>query len=87
VNPTHPVIAVLRAGALFGLGWVIAAALAWAAYGWLWALLLLLLWLAVQRVFNHTVQRLGEAIRAERDQRGGGLIPGQHDGPDEAPLT
>lgn len=65
MSAPHPVIGVLRAGALLGLGWVAAAGITWAAFGILWAVLILLVWLALQRLFNGAVQRLGEAIRAE----------------------
>ncbi len=58
----HPVIGVLRAGVLLGLGWVVAAALAWESLGLPWAVLLLFAWLLLQRFFHGAVQRLGEAI-------------------------
>lgn len=66
----HPVIGVLRAGMLLGLGWVVAAGLAWASVGLLWTVLILLAWLLLQRFFHGAVQRMGEAITttARRDE-------------------
>jgi len=69
VSEPHPVIGVLRAGALLGFGWVIAAGLAWQAFGVPWAVLLLLVWLVLQRVLHKAIQRVGEAIRAEAAAR------------------
>lgn len=75
MSAPHPVIGVLRAGALLGLGWVVAAALAWAAFGLPWAVLILLVWLLLQRLLHGAVQRLGEAIRAENASRAASSAP------------
>jgi len=66
----HPVLGVLRAGVLLGLGWVAAAALAWELFGVLWAVLLLVIWVLLLRGFHGAVQRLAEAIREETARRG-----------------
>ncbi len=58
----HPVIGVLRAGVLFGLGWVAAAGLAWAAFGIGWAALLLMAWGLLLRHFHRAVERLGRSL-------------------------
>lgn len=70
----HPVIGVLRAGMLLGLGWVVAAALAWQALGLPWAVLVLVIWLLLQRFFHGAVQRLGEAL-ARTARRNGSAAP------------
>ncbi|MBR0650348.1 hypothetical protein GXW78_11795 [Roseomonas terrae] len=64
MSTPHPVIGVLRAGMLLGLGWVVAAVVAWQAFGMLWALLLLFVWLILQRFFHRAVQHLGTAVAA-----------------------
>ena len=69
VSAPHPVIGVLRAGMLLGLGWVAAAALAWEAFGLPLAVLALLLWLLLQRFFHGAVQRLGEAVTTQSARR------------------
>jgi hypothetical protein len=66
----HPVLAVLRAGVLLGLGWVAAAALAWELFGVLWAALVLVLWVLLLRRFHGALQVLAEAIRKETTPRG-----------------
>ncbi len=66
----HPVIGVLRAGVLLGLGWVAAAALAWELFGVLWAALVLVLWVLLFRRFHGALQTLAEAIRRETTPRG-----------------
>ncbi|CAH0232035.1 hypothetical protein [Roseomonas sp. CECT 9278] len=63
--PPHPVLGVLRAGVLLGLGWVAAAGLAWEAFGVPWAALILVAWLLLLRRFHGAVQALAVAIRAE----------------------
>lgn len=73
----HPVIGVLRAGMLLGLGWVVAAGLAWASFGLPWALLLLFAWLLLQRFFHGAVQRLGEAITSETARRDAPRTPNE----------
>jgi hypothetical protein len=69
MTTTHPVIGVLRAGMLLGLGWVVAAGLAWTSFGLPWAMLLLFLWLLLQRFFHRAVQQLGEAVTTESAHR------------------
>lgn len=66
----HPVLGVLRAGVLLGLGWVAAAALAWELFGMLWAVFVLVLWVLLLRRFHGAVQALAEAIRKETAPRG-----------------
>jgi hypothetical protein len=61
----HPVLSVLRAGVLLGLGWVAAAALAWELFGVLWAALVLVLWVLLLRRFHGAVQALAVAVREE----------------------
>jgi hypothetical protein len=61
----HPVLGVLRAGVLLGLGWVAAAALAWELFGVLWAALVLVLWVLLLRRFHAAVQALAVAVREE----------------------
>jgi hypothetical protein len=61
----HPVLGVLRAGVLLGLGWVAAAALAWELFGVLWAALVLVLWVLLLRRFHGAVQALAVAVREE----------------------
>ncbi len=61
----HPVIGVLRAGVLLGLGWVAAAVLAWAAFGVGWGVLLLVVWVLMLRRFHGALQILAEAIRKD----------------------
>jgi hypothetical protein len=61
----HPVLGVLRAGVLLGLGWVAAAALAWELFGVLWAALVLVLWVLLLRRFHGAVQGLAVAVRDE----------------------
>jgi hypothetical protein len=65
----HPVLGVLRAGVLLGLGWVAAAGLAWEAFGVLWAALVLVVWLLLLRRFHGAVQALAVAIRNEAATR------------------
>lgn len=66
----HPVLGVLRAGMLLGLGWVAAAALAGLAFGVPWAVLVLVLWILLLRRFHGALQLLAEAIRKETASRG-----------------
>ncbi len=66
----HPVLGVLRAGVLLGLGWVAAAALAWELFGVMWAALVLVLWVLLLRRFHGALQVLAEAIRKETAPRG-----------------
>lgn len=66
----HPVLGVLRAGVLLGLGWVAAAALAWELFGVLWAAFVLVIWVLLLRRFHGAVQALAEAIRKETAPRG-----------------
>ena len=61
----HPVLGVLRAGVLLGLGWVAAAALAWELFGVLWAALVLVIWVLLLRRFHGAVQALAVAVREE----------------------
>lgn len=61
----HPVLGVLRAGVLLGLGWVAAAALAWELFGVLWAALVLVIWVLLLRRFHGAVQTLAVAVREE----------------------
>lgn len=65
----HPVLGVLRAGVLLGLGWVAAAGLAWEAFGVAWAALVLVVWLLLLRRFHGAVQSLAVAIREEAAAR------------------
>jgi len=58
----HPVLGVLRAGVLLGLGWVACAALAWQAFGVLWAALLLVVWVLLLRRFHGAVEALGRSL-------------------------
>jgi hypothetical protein len=58
VSTPHPVIGVLRAGMLLGLGWVAAAGLAWQAFGVLWGALLLVVWVALMRHYHGALQML-----------------------------
>ncbi|MBR0684138.1 hypothetical protein GXW74_26980 [Roseomonas eburnea] len=66
----HPVLGVLRAGVLLGLGWVAAAGLAWAAFGVPWAALLLVIWVLLLRRFHGAVETLGRSLA--RDAPPGG---------------
>jgi hypothetical protein len=66
----HPVLGVLRAGVLLGLGWVAAAALAWELFGVMWAALVLVLWVLLIRRFHGALQALAEAIRRQTAPRG-----------------
>jgi hypothetical protein len=66
----HPVLGVLRAGVLLGLGWVAAAALAWELFGVLWAALVLVIWVLLLRRFHGAVQALAVAVREELRPRG-----------------
>jgi len=75
VSEPHPVIGVLRAGALLGMGWVVAAGLAWELFGLPWAVLILFVWLLLQRLLHGAVQRLGQAIRAETAPRAASRAP------------
>jgi hypothetical protein len=61
----HPVLGVLRAGVLLGLGWVAAAALAWELFGVLWAAFVLVVWVLLLRRFHGAVQVLAVAVREE----------------------
>jgi hypothetical protein len=58
----HPVLGVLRAGVLLGLGWVAAAALAWALFGVLWAVFVLVLWVLLLRRFHAAVEALARSL-------------------------
>ena len=62
MSAPHPVIGVLRAGMLLGLGWVAAAGLAWAAFGVPWAMLPLVMWVLFLRRFQRTVERLAHEV-------------------------
>jgi len=66
----HPVLGVLRAGVLLGLGWVAAAGLAWAAFGVLWAAPVLVLWLLLLRRFHGAMEALGRSIARDAAPRG-----------------
>jgi hypothetical protein len=66
----HPVLGVLRAGVLLGLGWVAAAALSWELFGVLWAALVLVIWVLLLRRFHGAVQALAVAVREELRPRG-----------------
>lgn len=58
----HPVLGVLRAGVLLGLGWVACAALAWQAFGVLWAALILVVWVLLLRRFQGALEALGRSL-------------------------
>lgn len=66
----HPVIGVLRAGVLLGLGWVVAAALAWQALGLPWAVLVLVIWLLLLRHLHRAVEALGRSLARDQAPRG-----------------
>ena len=58
----HPVIGVLRAGVLLGLGWVAAAALAWERFGVVWAALVLVIWVLLLRHLHGAVEALARSL-------------------------
>lgn len=62
MSTPHPVIGVLRAGVLLGLGWVAAAALAWSSFGIAWAVLVLVVWLLLLRHLHRAVEALGRSL-------------------------
>jgi hypothetical protein len=59
-------VAVLRTGALLGLGWVIAATLAWERFGVLWAALLLVVWVALLIRFHKAMEALARAVASRK---------------------
>lgn len=65
----HPVLGVLRAGVLLGLGWVAAAALAWELFGMLWAVFVLVLWVLLLRRFHGAVETLARRVAEETRPR------------------
>ena len=62
----HPVLGVLRAGVLLGLGWVAAAALAWQAFGVGWAMLVLVVWVLLLRRFHGALEALARSLTRAR---------------------
>lgn len=66
----HPVIGVLRAGVLLGLGWVACAALAWEAFGVVWAALVLVVWVLLLRRFHGALEALGRALARDAPPAG-----------------
>ena len=59
-------VAVLRMGALQGLGWVVAATLAWERFGVLWAALLLAFWVVLLIRFHKAMEALARAVASRK---------------------
>ena len=70
MSTPHPVIGVLRASVLLGLGWVAAAGIALSAFGMGWGLLLLAIWLLALRHFQRAIEALGRSLAREASPPG-----------------